>query len=94
MKAKPRHDAEMRAEYVFDYRTGERGKYFRKLLKEGANLIVLDPDVAKAFPTSADVNKGLRTLLEISAATRSFHPTASRRPRGAAARPARRTARR
>jgi uncharacterized DUF497 family protein len=35
------------------YSKAVRGKYYRRLLKEGANVVVLDPDVAKAFRSSA-----------------------------------------
>jgi hypothetical protein len=31
----------MRPEYDFDYWTAVRGKYYRRLLKEGANVMVL-----------------------------------------------------
>jgi len=71
MKAKTRAEQdEMRPEYDFDYSTAVRGKYYRRLLEEGANVIVLDPDIAKAFRDSAAVNEALRSLLEISEATR------------------------
>jgi hypothetical protein len=60
----------MRAEYDFDYSKAVRGKYYRRLLKEGANVAVLDPDVAKAFRSSAAVNEALRSLLRMSEATR------------------------
>jgi len=53
--------AEMRAEY--DFSGGERGKYTKRFGK-GATLVVLDPDVADAFPTGADVNRALRAILE------------------------------
>jgi hypothetical protein len=56
--------AEMRAEYNFDYSKAERGKYYRRLLKEGSNIVVLDRDIAKAFPDSASVNKALRSVLK------------------------------
>ena len=55
--------APMRAEYDFDYSKAVRGKYHKKLLKEGSNVVVLDRDVAKAFPDSASVNKALRSVL-------------------------------
>ena len=58
------HMAQMRAEYDFDYSKAVRGKYYKRLLKEGSNLVVLDRDVAKAFPDSASVNKALRSVLE------------------------------
>jgi hypothetical protein len=61
---------DMRPEYDFDYSTAVRGKYYRRLLKEGANVVVLEPDVAKAFRSSAAVNEALRSLLRMSEATR------------------------
>ena len=71
MKAKAQVERdEMRPEYDFDYSTAVRGKYYRRLLKEGANVVVLDPDVARAFRDSAAVNEALRSLLKISEATR------------------------
>ena len=71
MKARNRTQADdMRPEYEFDYSTAVRGKYYRRLLKEGSNVAVLDPDVAKAFRTSAAVNEALRSLLRVSEETR------------------------
>ena len=60
---------EMRSEYAFDYSKAVRGKYFHRLLKEGANVVVLEPDVAKAFRGSAAVNDALRSLLQVSETT-------------------------
>ena len=54
----------MRASYKFDYSKAERGKYYKRLLKEGSNVVVLDRDVAKQFPDSASVNKALRSVLK------------------------------
>ncbi len=68
-KAQPRTDT-MRPEYTFDYTKAVRGKYYRRLIKEGANVAVLEPDVANAFRDSASVNAALRALLEVSEATR------------------------
>ena len=71
MKPKnPEMADDMRPEYNFDYSTAVRGKYCRRLLKEGANVVVLEPDVAKAFRSSAAVNEALRSLLRMSEATR------------------------
>ena len=65
MKRKPTIQvAQMRAEYEFDYSKAVRGKYHKRLLKEGSNVVVLDRDVAKAFPDSASVNKALRSVLQ------------------------------
>ena len=69
----------MQAEYDFDYSTAVRGKYYRRLLKEGANVVVLDPDIAKAFRSSAAVNEALRSLLKVSEATRRLTSRSSRR---------------
>ena len=66
MKAKSKSNDEMRAEYDFDYSKGVRGKYYKRLIKEGSNVVVLDPDVAQRFRTSAAVNDALRKLLNQS----------------------------
>ncbi len=52
---------DMRPEY--DFSGGVRGKYLPRLAK-GANVVVLDRDVAKVFPTSKAVNDALRVLAE------------------------------
>ena len=57
---------ELRPEYDFDYSKGVRGKYHKRLSEEGANVVVLQPDVAKAFSASAAVNKALRSLLNLT----------------------------
>lgn len=83
-KKSPKRD-EMRSEYRFDYSKAVRGKYFRRLLKEGANVAVLEPDIAKAFRDSAAVNDALRSLLQVSESTRRLTSGASRRARKRAA---------
>jgi hypothetical protein len=47
---------------------GVRGKYYKRSTA-GTNLVLLDPDVAKAFPTSESVNSALRKLVEIATGT-------------------------
>jgi hypothetical protein len=90
MKAKRRnHLAQMRAEYDFDYSKAERGKYYKRLLKEGSNVAVLDRDVAKAFPNSVAVNKALRSMLKSKRPGRAS--TRSTRTRAKAARAGYRT---
>jgi hypothetical protein len=71
---------ELRAEYDFDYSKAVRGKHYKRLLKEGANVVVLDPDVAKAFRSSAAVNDALRSLLRVAEATRRRSSPAGSRP--------------
>jgi len=55
---------EMRAEYDLDYSKAVRGKYYERIKKEGTNVVLLDPDVWKAFPDSASVNQALRSLMK------------------------------
>jgi hypothetical protein len=50
----------MRNEY--DFSKGERGKYARRYT-QGANVVVLEPDVAKVFHNSKVVNVSLRSII-------------------------------
>ena len=70
---------DMRPEYDFDYSKAVRGKYYRRLLREGANVAVLDPDVAKVFRSSSAVNEALRSLLRMSEVTRRLTSRPRRR---------------
>lgn len=66
MRAKPDNNGdEVRPEYDFGYSKAVRGKYYKRLLQEGANIVVLEPDVARAFGDSAAVNKALRSFLDL-----------------------------
>jgi hypothetical protein len=57
---------ELRPEYLReDLGTGVRGNYLESYRK-GTNLVLLSPDVAKAFPTEDAVNDALRSLIEIA----------------------------
>ena len=80
MKAKKTSGDDLRPEYDFDYSKGVRGRYYRRLLEEGSNVVVLEPDVAEAFRDSAAVNEALRSLLELTRSTRRL----TRRSSGAA----------
>ena len=60
---------ELRPEYDFDYTKAVRGKYHKRLSEEGANIVVLEPDVARAFSTSTAVNEALRSLLDFTRST-------------------------
>ena len=53
---------ELRDEYEFDYRQAKPNR-FAAALKKGGRLVVLDPEVAAAFPESEAVNAVLRALL-------------------------------
>ena len=41
---------------------GERGKYARRFEK-GTNLVLLEPEVARYFPTAKSVNRALKRLI-------------------------------
>jgi len=56
----------MRTEY--DFSGGVRGKYVERYRK-GTNVVLLDPEVAAAFPDSVSVNEALRALLLIARRT-------------------------
>lgn len=50
----------MKKEY--DFSEGVRGKYAGRIEK-GANLVLLEPEVAKYFPTAKAVNRALKSLI-------------------------------
>lgn len=50
----------MRPEY--DLRGGVRGKYYRRY-RQGPQVVLLEPDVARLFHDSATVNEALRRYL-------------------------------
>jgi hypothetical protein len=57
---KKRSERPMRKEY--DFRGAVVGKYAKRYA-EGTNLVLLDPDMAAAFPDSKSVNEALRCLV-------------------------------
>jgi hypothetical protein len=82
MKAKKKSVTEdLRPEYTFNYPDAVRGKYHQRLSKEGANVVILEPDVAQAFPDSAEVNDALRALLQIARSSRRPAARSSRTTR-------------
>jgi hypothetical protein len=65
-KATARKSDGMRREYNFsELKGGVRGKYYRRFT-EGTNLVLLDPDVADAFPDAKAVNEALRVLVNVA----------------------------
>src|SRR6266545_3532469 len=60
--AEPTIIPEMRDHY--DFTGGVCGKYARRYA-EGTNVVVLDPDVARLFPTREAVNETLRAVAQI-----------------------------
>jgi hypothetical protein len=71
MKAKPRDEKvkveDLRPEYDLArlLRNGVQGKYITRY-REGTNLVLLAPDVAKAFPTEDAVNEALRLVIQLT----------------------------
>ena len=61
-------DDELRPEYDLKQllKGGVRGKYAERY-RTGTNLVLLAPDVARAFPDEATVNEALRLVMRISA---------------------------
>jgi hypothetical protein len=48
-----------------DLGVGVRGKYFESY-REGTNLVLLNPEVAKVFPTDESVNDALQSLINLA----------------------------
>ena len=78
-KARSRRPDELRREYeLSELANPTRGKYREKALA-GSNLVLLDADVARAFPTAEAVNEALRLLVAV-ARTRVRDRRKTRRP--------------
>ena len=61
-----------RPEYDFaSMKGGVRGKYYERYRK-GSNVVLLQPDVAEAFPTEDSVNEALRGILRTTRAVRQI----------------------
>jgi hypothetical protein len=68
-KVKNQDQDEMRTEYKReDLGIGVRGKYY-EAYKEGHNVVLLKPEVAKAFPSEDAVNEALLSLIKIAQAS-------------------------
>lgn len=60
-------DDELRPEYDLRQllKDGVRGKYAERY-KAGTNLVLLAPDVARAFPNEEAVNQALRLVIQLA----------------------------
>jgi hypothetical protein len=60
-------DDDLRPEYDLTQllKGGVRGKYAERY-RAGTNLVLLAPDVARAFPTEEAVNQALRLVLQLA----------------------------
>ncbi len=60
---------EMRSEYKrADLGVGVRGKYYEEY-QESHNVVLLNPEVAKSFPTEESVNEALMSLIRLAKTT-------------------------
>ena len=59
---KPRKAADISAEYKFDYKKAKPNRFARRM-KDSPLVVVLDPDVAKVFTSTEEVNKALRAII-------------------------------
>jgi hypothetical protein len=72
MKKANHIEDDIRPEYDFASMSGGvRGKYVEKLRRE-SNIVVLEPEVAAAFPTGDAVNAALRGMLNTARAVRTY----------------------
>ncbi len=70
-KTKPTPSDEMRPEYDFaSMKGGVRGKYAGRA-REGTNIVLIQPEVAEAFPTELAVNEALKGVLNTTRAVRN-----------------------
>ena len=59
---------------------GVRGKYLKHFV-QGSNVVVLQPEIQKAFPTSEAVNKALASMLAFAQETQDLTVRVRRTPR-------------
>lgn len=71
-KVKSEMTDELRPEYKrSDFGEIVRGKYANRIKAE-TNVVLLEPDIAEAFPNDEAVNKALRYLLEVAKTSTSL----------------------
>ncbi len=60
-------DDELRPEYDMAalLKGGVRGKYVERY-RQGTNMVLLEPDVAQAFPDARAVNEALRLVMRLT----------------------------
>jgi len=88
MKKKPKSEMqdELRPEYNLRelLKGGVRGKYARRY-RSGTNLVLLDPDVARAFSNERAVNEALRLVIRLKKIRGGTRPKPLAQPRPGAA---------
>jgi hypothetical protein len=67
-----RNPDDLKPEYDFgSMKGGVRGRYYARYRK-GSNVVVLQPDVAEAFPSEGAVNEALRGILRTTRSVRKI----------------------
>ena len=70
-KTNPIPGDDMRSEYDFaSMKGGVRGKYVGRV-REGTNIVLIEPEVAEAVPTERAVNVALKGVLNTTRAVRN-----------------------
>ena len=59
---------------------GARGKYLTRFVL-GSNVVVLQPEIQKAFPTSEAVNRALASMLAFAHESQGLTGRGGRKPR-------------
>ncbi len=59
---------------------GVRGKYLKQI-RQGSNVVVLQSEIQKAFPTSEAINKALASMLVFAQETQEFAVQSKRHSR-------------
>lgn len=59
---KPHKVQEMASEYHFDYKKAKPNRFAARM-KDEPLIVMIEPDIAKVFTSSAQVNKALRALI-------------------------------
>lgn len=72
-----------------DLGKGVRGKHYAEYMR-GTNLVLLQPDVAAAFPTASAVNDALKGLLKVARTAKLSRGAADQATSAPAARSSRR----
>ncbi|MCC5641578.1 hypothetical protein LC607_01110 [Nostoc sp. CHAB 5824] len=57
---------ELHSEYDFAQMEGGIGGKYIERYRQGTNLVLLNPDVAQAFPNDKTVNDALRLLIQVA----------------------------
>ena len=72
--------ADLRSEYQFDYSRAKPNRFVGKMTRPVV-AVVLEPDVAAVFKSSAKVNKELRTLISARKRKKAVPPARHHRRR-------------